>query len=181
MGRISSVERSRFKEEIISLLEKDWSYKEIWRYLKARYPGEKIPSYDAIRNFGNKWRREIREAVKTDEIRREVVAREVRSSILAAQQLRRNLEMCAEGLQALWDEWLRTRDYSKLRDLTNLITSANRSIELLLKFQEEISEMPLTEEEIFDRIMYCIQDFPVEYIQKLKKRWEEFEQLQGSR
>jgi hypothetical protein len=174
MGRQSHVEKSPFLDEIIQCLEKGWSYKEIYRYLKARYSGERIPSYYSIRNFGRKWTREIRKAVALDEKRQSIISREVRSSVLAAQQLRKNLEMCAQGLEALWSEWLKTRDYLKLRDLTNLITSTNRSIELLLKFQEEISEMPLSEDEILDRLLYCIRDFPPDLVTKFRERWEEY-------
>ena len=167
---------SPYVEEIDQMILADWDVTEIVRLLKGKYPHEILPSYDSILRHKNLHVQEyINRGVKGSKARQSKIDDEIKSSILAAQQLRKNLQMTSEGLKQLWEQWLATQDYSKLKEVANLITAANKSIELLLRFSAEIAESKMTQTEVFNRLMWCIDDLPIDMIQKVKERWEKYE------
>jgi len=165
--------RSEFVKEIDQLILSGWTYKEILRHLKTKYPDKVIPSYDSLREHGkNHVHAMIERGVESNKEREKMIKKEIQSTIIAIKQLNRNLQMTSEGLEQVWSEWSRSKSPSALRQLGDLITNTNKSIELLLKFSDQVTKGVLTEEEIFDKIMFCIRDFPPEYIKMFRDRWE---------
>ena len=62
------------------------------------------------------------------------------------------------------------------KDLSRLIASANKTIELILKFKNEIEGAATSEDEIFDRLMYAIAILQPDTIDMIRQRWDEYVQ-----
>lgn len=176
MPRVCDTCKSPYLLEVDEMVLAGWDVKEIQRVLKSKYPGNKLPSYDSLRNHARLHVEDVIDrGVESNTALKRQIRNEVKASILAATQLRKNLSIASEGLDQLWSEFIHTRDTRQLKQIGTLIGQVNKSIELLLKFQKEISQSQLTEDEVFERIMYCISEFPTEYVIKFKEKWEEFE------
>lgn len=168
--------RSEFVREIDQLILSNWTIKEIRRYLVGKYPDKRIPSYDSIRNHSVYHVREmIERGIESNKQRERMIRQEIQTTILAIRQLNRNLQMTSEGLELIWSEWTRTKSPSALRQLGDLISNTNKTIELLLKFSDQLTGTQLSEDQIFERIMYCIRDFPADLVKLFRNRWEEYE------
>lgn len=147
-----------------------WDNKEIYRYLLGKYPGQVIPSYDSICNHARKHvKDEISRALKNSKQRDKIIREEIRGSIEAVEQLKRNLKMVSDMLKEIFSDGLEDRNARK--ELANLIGTANETINLLLKYQEKVDQKVLSEDEIFDKLMRCVYDFPEEYVNKMIERW----------
>lgn len=174
MPRSCDTCNSPYVADIDKMILGGWKIKEISRYLKGQYPGKKIPSYDSLTNHANKHVNEmIERGIESNLERKRIIREEVSKSVNVARQLHDNLIMLSDGLTALWQEWSVSRNWNRLKEIGTVINSINRTIELLLRFQGELNEDQLTEDQVFSRIMYCIRDFPTEYIMKFRDRWEE--------
>ncbi len=162
--------KSPFCGEIDGMILAGWDNKEIYRYLLGKYPGQVIPSYDSICNHARKHvKDEISRALKNSKQRDKIIREEIRGSIEAVEQLKRNLKMVSDMLKEIFSDGLEDRNARK--ELANLIGTANETINLLLKYQEKVDQKVLSEDEIFDKLMRCVYDFPEEYVNKMIERW----------
>ena len=164
---------SPHRKEIDELILKGWTLKEILRTLKAKYPDEKLPSYNSLKNHARYHVRDpIKEALEMNKEREKVIKRELKASMKAVELLRKNLERLSEILEKAWEEGIESS--KKRKEIGTLIWRANQTIELLLKYAEKVEGIQLSEDEILDRILYCIADFPPNLVEKFKERWDRY-------
>jgi len=151
-----------------------WDYIEIYRTLKGKYPDEKIPSYSSIRNHALKHVEEYTErAAQHNEKMQEIIRQKIHSSADTVDQLLQNLEMSSKSLSSLWEEWSITGNVKLLSEISSMMRLSNSTINLLLKYSEQIEEKEMTEEQVFKKLIMCMRDFPPEYIKKFRERWLE--------
>jgi len=159
-------------EEIDKMILKKTEIKEIVRYLKGRYPDEVIPTYDSIKRHARLHVKELmKRAIDYNKEKDAIIRKEIKDSILAAQILRGNLEKLSKMLA---DTWEKIEEPKARKEIGTLIWRANQTVEILLKFADKIEGVKMTQDDILERLLYCIADFPPEYIEKLKDRWEKY-------
>ena len=166
---------SPYREEIDKLMVAGWNNREIERFLKGKYPGNKIPTYESLRSHkANHVEAIIEKAVNSNQFLQKKVRNEIKGTIQTAEQLRSNLSIISISLKDLWDGFQDNRDPSKYRTLTGLIAAANKTIDLLLKYQEEISKTSVSEEEIHDKLFYAISGLDEESFNRVYERWNSY-------
>jgi len=68
---------------------------------------------------------------------------------------------------------LNSKERKEVRDI---IRSINSTLELILRYSDRIKQDPtVDEEEIFHKIVKCIEDFPREYQTQFARKWRSFE------
>ena len=145
--------------------------KEIWKYANEHY-GENIGYYSFVRHFNNHVESVIQEMKKASKLREKILQEEIKKDIRIAKQLTRNLEICAQKIESKLQQGdLSPKDEKILLDY---LAETRLIIEELLKWSNKINIQP-EEENIFERIIYCMQDFPEELIMKFKERWDNYE------
>jgi hypothetical protein len=153
-------------------LEENKSIKEIWEYANKVY-NENI-SYSAFqRHFRYHVEEIIKASKRASRLRTRVLREELYKDIKIAQQLRRNLEICSEKIESLLKQERLSREDEKT--LLDFLGETRQTINLLLQWSSKINIEPMSEEKIFERIIACMSDFPIEYIQKFKERWNAYE------
>lgn len=166
---------SPHREEIDKLLLAGWRVKEITRFMKGKYPDENLTSYDSLLNHKrNHVEALIDRSVESSRLLQKQVRENIKSTIQSAEQLRDNLAFVSLSLTELKNDWNDNRDPSRYKTLATLITSANKTIELLLKYQEEISKNAVSEDEIYERLIFSLTPIPVEFYDVVMKRWVDF-------
>lgn len=166
---------SQYVDEIDSMIMAGWKFKEIYRYLKGKYPDdEKLPSYDSIKYHArNHVEGVINRAATSSRARKKAIEKEIKSSISSAEQLRKNLHYISQALIEFWEN-RDPGDTKDIKDLSKLITTANKTVELLLKFQSQIQDKGESTEDVYERLMFCLHDFPADKIDLVIERWEKY-------
>lgn len=166
---------SPHREEIDKLLLAGWRVKEIARFMKGRYPDQSLTSYDSLLNHKrNHVEAFIDRTLESSRLLQKQVREEIKGTIQSAEQLRENLGFVSLSLTELKTDWNENRDPNRYKTLATLITSANKTIELLLKYHEEITKNSISEDELYDRLVYSITPLETEQFDMVKKRWDEF-------
>jgi len=163
-------------DEIDSMIMAGWRFKEIYRYLQGKYPDDKkLPSYESIRYHARTHvEGMVKKAATSSRARQKAIQKEIKASITSAEQLRRNLHYISQALIEFWDN-RDPEDTKDLKDLSRLISTANKTVELLLKFQSQIQEKGETSEDVYERLMFCLHDFPSDKIDLVIARWEDYD------
>ena len=171
MGRVCNVCRSlhRTEYEHMRFVERK-SIKEIQEYAKEKY-GEDIGYYSFVRHFNNHVEVYLNELRKSSQLRQKVLRESIRKDIQIAQRLTRNLEICSNKIESLVQSASLSKDEEKV--LLDYLAETRLIIEELLKWSSKIQLEP-AKEDIFTRILYCMEDFPPELIEKFRERWENF-------
>jgi len=166
---------SPYREEIDELIREGWEYKEILRYLKGKYPNAKLPSYDSICNHArNHVKGEIERALKSNQQLQRKIRTEIRATAEAAEQLRENLILLKTMIQRAKEQGVSTPE--DRRALTSLISETNQTIRLLLQFSEKVDRSSMSEDDIYDRLMYAISGLDPKIQYEIAKRWDEYSQ-----
>jgi len=149
--------------------KKNKSIKEIWTYASS-VKGENINYYVFQRHF-YKMMDGLDAVHKSSKLRNDIIEEEIKKDIEISQRLRRNLEICADNIEK----------YAKRDDLTveeeksllDFIGKTSLIIDELLKWSKQLDFKPKSED-IFEKILYCIHDFPEHLIEKFKERWSSY-------
>lgn len=165
----------QYVDEIDSMIMAGWKFKEIYRYLKGKYTDDKkLPSYESIKYHArNHVEGVMKKAAASSRARARAIQKEIKASISSAEQLRKNLHYVSQSLDQLWQH-ADMEDATTQKRLTSLISSANKTIELLLKFKSQIQDKGEQVEDVYDKLMFCIHDFPSDMIDKVIERWENY-------
>ena len=146
---------------------------DIQKYAKEKY-GEEY-SYSTVQRHFQKHVKEIVEKrLKSELAHSEYLKTKLKENLQVAERLVRNLRICDEQLQAAIQVGVSNLTPDEKKILLQYIAEIRQTVELLLRWSEKIQTEPLKEEDIFERILFCLQDFPPELIQKFKARWVEF-------
>lgn len=98
-----------------------------------------------------------------------LVKEEINTTISIVRKLNKNLEVCSEKIDSL------LKEPSPNTELLRFLSETRMTISELRSFMKEFNIKSLDEKEnIFNRILYCFKDFPIEYLEKFKARWEEY-------
>ena len=153
-----------------------WKVKEIERYLKGKYPKKILPSYDSLRKHKTNHVDEIIDkSVESNKHLQKAVRTKIRATITSADQLVASLNMVSISLKTYWGEFSNNTDPGKYRVLTNLINSANKTADLLLKYQEEINKNAVSEDEVYARLVWSLAGLPPETFNRIKDRWDTYD------
>jgi len=180
MGRICKVCWSPHRPEYDEKIIQGWEIKEVWRRLAIAKYNEKF-SYESMRKHAkNHVKALIRSSIEASKLRQKTIDEEIKKSIEVSTQLRRNLQLCNDQLEALKD----LSNPDTRREIRDIIGKVNQTVELLLRFSDKITEhqsrVP-TEEELMDRLRYSLQDIPWEYAGKILERFENYERIKEAK
>jgi len=148
---------------------------QIQKYAEAQY-GEKY-SYSTLQRHFSKHVKPVVEAkLKTARAHEEYIKAQIRKDIEIAKRLTRNLQILDDKIKEFLDAG-ESLDPKEKQVLLQYLAEIRQTIELLLKWSDRIQTEPLDEEEIFERILYCLQDLGPEQLKQFKKRWVEYNLL----
>lgn len=162
MGRVCLVCQSLYEDEYSKLYGLGRGITDILNYARKR--GDTF-SYNSLARHlkshsGNR-------QVSTGKDREKLLKEELWSTINIIRKLNKSLEICSNKIDSL------VRENSP--ELLKYLGEARMTIETLRNFLKDFNITELDEkEDIFSRIIYCMRDLPVEYLDQFRNRWEEY-------
>lgn len=174
MGRTCSVCNSIHKAEYERMrFEEGKNIKEIWIYARSKY-NEQF-SYHSMQRHLLHAKQYVQASIEVNKLRKKVIEESMKKDIEIVTRIERNLGICDrvinESTTSIKENEVLTEEIIKV--LFQGLTETRHIIELLLKWQKQINLQP-KESDIEDRIMYSIQDFPLELKKKFLDRWESY-------
>jgi len=154
-------ERMRFKE--------NRTIKEIWLLSQSR--GENI-GYYAFQRYFKKLQNELDTVKKSSKLRQKIIEEQLKKDIEISQRITRNLQICDRLITPLIEKETLTKEDAKI--LFEAMTETRLIIDQLLKWHKELNISP-KESDIEKRIMYCLQDFPLDLKKKFLERWNMYD------
>jgi hypothetical protein len=112
----------------------------------------------------------IEHAVKSSKFREEVIKAQIKKDVLIATQLTEALEICRNKIQEKLK--LKDMDESDEKLLLEYIEEARLIIEALLKWSKELKLEQDTSQNIENKIIECMKDFPPDLVQLFLERWK---------
>ena len=171
MGRDCRVCISPNRTKIDDLRTKGLEVKKIWRIIQIEYK-EDIPIHSLHYHFRNHLENIIQEGIKASRFREEQINKHISQGIEAARVLMTNLEKCAEQYKLLGE---RIDDPEVRREIRDIMSRSNQTIELILRFLEKVESKPVDKgEDVLQKIIHCMQDFPRDLIVKFSERWDNY-------
>jgi len=161
-------------------VEKRMRIKDIWLYAKCKH--NETFSYSAIlRHMRNHVQSLIEEQKKAVRLRKKHIEQEIQRDIAIASNITKNLQICNDQIKRI-RERLETEGLSKeLGDIAlKWLGESRLIIELLLRWSDKIKPELEGKEDIEDRLYYALKDLPFDYIEQVKKRWDEWKQIKHS-
>lgn len=175
MGKLCLVCRSIHRDEYDKRLNDGWEIKEVWRYARREH-NEKF-SYQSMLNHFHKDVEDIIDAhKKADKIRKDIIEKQIEEEILVSQELRNDLAELSNQLKLLKNKEL--TDPQARKEIRDIIYASARVIELSLKFADKLEFKPrLSEEEIYDKVIKCMNkaEIPYDLIMKFMDEWDSYE------
>jgi len=178
LGRQCKVCYSLHRKEYEELrLKKHLKLSEIQEYAWNKYR-EKLSIGTLSRHFRFHVEELLQAQLEASKLRTSVLREEIHKDIKVARALRENLEILNEQLMRVSE-----MDSPEQRnEARQIISKINDTIELLLKFSDKIKlEESVSEDEIYERVVYALEPLPNEYVMEFKKRWDEYPKVKGSK
>jgi len=175
MPRNCNVCISSHLEEIDNMILDGWEVKEVYRTLKGKYPNENLPSYDSLCNHAKEHVRHDNVRQQQIEVRKKkAIEKEIKASIQAVEQLSKNLTMVSKMLRLAWEAEGALSNQAARKELSDLIWRTNQTVELLLKYSEKVDKKELSEDDIFNRLLYCMSGLPSDTVNLIMSRWDTY-------
>jgi len=153
--------------------EEGKNVKEIWIYARSKY--NEPFSYHSMQRHLLHAKQYVQASIEVNKLRKKVIEESMKKDIEIATRIERNLGICDrvinERAASLKENDMLTEE--DLKVLFQGLTETRHIIELLLKWQKQLNLQP-KESQIEDRVMYSIQDFPLELKKKFLDRWEAY-------
>ena len=144
----------------------------IWRLSKTDYK-DNINLHSFYYHFQNHLENIIEEGVKASKFREKQIEKEIYQSIEAAMALRQNLVLSNKQLEMLKDKM---DDPEVRKEIRDIMFKSNQTIELILRFIDKLQSRPKdSTENVFEKIIFCMKDFPPELILKFTERWKDYD------
>lgn len=171
--RTCKVCTSNHRDEIDELIRNGWELKEIYRTIKGRYPTEKTPSYKSICYHARYHVRQLTSlTTELQKRRQQIIEQEMKASVQAVTQLKTNLQIVSDLLQKAMQEGI--DEPKKREEIGMLIWRANQTIEMLLKYQQQIEHKDVSEDVILQKLLFCLSDVDPATVEKVIQRWNMF-------
>lgn len=165
-----SVELSPYRDEYERMrFEQNRPIKEIWALSRSR--GENI-GYYAFQRYFRKVQRELDTVRESSKLRKKVIEEQLKKDIEVSQRITRNLEICDRLIQPLIEKKELSKEDARI--LFEAMTETRLIIDQLLRWHKELNISP-GESDLEKRIMYCIQDFPLDLKKKFLERWSTYD------
>jgi len=166
-GQLCQVCKSPNVAEYDKLLLEGWEIKEVWRKAVTEY--NESFSYESMRGHYHRDVIGIIEAKKKrDRIRENILEEEIQKDIVVAQQIRNDLELLNNMLNTIKEN---IEDKESRREILSIVSKIHDTLELLLRFADQLQLKPrITEEELYEKFIKAMSDFPSEYIMKFMER-----------
>lgn len=167
MGRRCKVCDSLHVADYDQKILSGWVVKEVWKYAMREH--QMIVSYEAFRNHANNCvRGMVQESRYASRLRQKKIDEEIQRDIQLVKQLTDNLSLCNEQVSKLKD----VEDPEARGEVREIIGRINQTVDLLLKFSDKLNIKPaVSEDELYDRVVRCMEDFPPEWILKFREKW----------
>ena len=152
-------------------LDKGMYVKDIWRYAVTKY-GENI-SYPA---FSRHFRYHVKQALeiqkKLDRERQALIRKYLQKDLYIAEKLSDHLEEIEERIA----EKCRKKELSPQEEkmLLKWLEEARLTIDQILRWRDKLEFPEISAEDIGDKIVECMKDFPPELIEKFLERWKQY-------
>lgn len=171
MPKLCRVCYSKHRDEYEDMFLRGIPIIKIQQYALEKY-NEKY-SYTSMHRHLTKHVKAVVEArVKSEVAQDEYIKAQLEKGGEVAKRLINNLKICDERIRELLQSELSQEDK---KILLQYLGEVRQTIELLLRYMDRIQLKREDENAIFNKILYCMQDFPVEFLEKFKKKWIEYE------
>jgi hypothetical protein len=107
--------------------------------------------------------------VSNREDRDKLLKEELGSSVNIIRKLNKNLEVCSSRIDSLLE------GSSPNSELLKFLGETRMTIQTLRNFMKDFNIKEIDQkEDIFNRMLYCMHDFPPDIIEKFSTRWNEY-------
>lgn len=112
--------------------------------------------------------------------RKEVLRDDIHEEIQMSKALKSNLQFLNDTLSKKKKQLqllpIDAVDKEELKMVMDMVYKINQTIELMLKFSDKLEiETQNNPDVLLNKLMYCMEDFPLEYVEKFKERWDDYE------
>lgn len=166
MGRYCLVCQSPHVDEYNKLRLAGKPIKEIWAYSVNQY-NEVLKYWNFAKHFQHV-EEVVESSIKEDKLRQTVIRENVKKDIAIVRRMTANLEMLNDKIQEKKD--LVSVDDERL--LLGYLAESRMVIEQLIKWGSKL-ELSVDDNEIYNRILKCMEDFPADLVEKFIIRWKE--------
>jgi len=147
--------------------------KTIWRQAKLKF-NEEIPYTSFVNHFRRHVEYVVKERVKSSKLREQIITEEIKRDIRIAKELTRNLDLCNQMINSLKTQ---LDDPEKYKLMLDVLSETRLIIEQFLRWGSKLRlEFEEEKEDVWDRIKFCLKDFPPDLIYEFTMRWEQYEQ-----
>jgi len=172
MGRVCFVCNSPHRSEYDKMRLDGKSIKEIHAFSHNTYNENHLEYFHFQKHFMNHVTVLVDEQVKASKLRDQVVKEYIKKDIEIARQLHKNLEIVADKI----DEKSKNMDNPNDEEMfLKFATESRMIIDQFLKWGEKLS-LQETDEDVFDKILKCMANFPPDLIQQFIERWKTYGQ-----
>lgn len=162
MGRNCLVCQSLYEDEYSKLYRLGKKTSEILKYSKGKGDSFSYNSLSRHLKFHSR-----NKQVSNREDRDKLLKEELRSTINIVRKLNKSLEICSSKIDSLMNE--------NSPELLKYLSETRMTIETLRNFLKDFNIKEIDQkEDIFNRIIYCMKDFPSNIIEEFERRWNEY-------
>ena len=135
---------------------------------------EEIGYYSFVRHFRHT-KVQLDELKKSSKLRNKIVEESIQKDIAIVQRIQQNLDICDQLIGGFVDEGkLRELDPDDFKLLFTAMSQCRLVIDQMLKWRKDVNVQTNTTD-LFEKILFCMNDFPLEQIVKFKERWEAYD------
>ena len=172
LGRICFICNSPHRAEYDQMKLDGKPIKEIHAYSHNQYQENHLEYYHFQKHFANHVEVLVREQEKAGKLRDQYVKEVIKKSIDIGRRLQRNLELVTDKIEEKaqhMDNPIAEEMFLKFVGESRLI------IEQFLKWTSKL-DLEESSEDTMKKIMYCLQDFSPDLIEKFIERWKSYGQ-----
>jgi len=164
MGQKCLVCQSLYEDEYSKLYGMGKKVSEIFSYSRGK--GDTF-SYNSLARHFKKCSKNRR--VSDPKQRDALVKEEINTTISIVRKLNKNLEVCSNKIDSLLE------GSSPNSELLKFLGETRMTIQTLRNFMKDFNIKEIDQkEDIFNRIIYCMKDFPSSIIEEFERKWNEY-------
>jgi hypothetical protein len=173
IGRECRVCASSHREEYDKLRFVDnMQMKDIWRTADDTY--HEGLSYDSFKHHFRHTKSYIQEIRNSSSMRNKIIEESIQKDIEIVKRITRNLDICDQLISRFLENGkIRDLTPEDLKQLFSTMNEARMVVDQMLKWRKDVNVESDTGD-IYEKILFCMKDFPLEYIQKFKVNWESY-------
>jgi len=164
----TSIHRAEYEE---MRLKQHLTYREIIQIAKNKY-GERFTNRCLSNHFNKHVEEYLKASIKSAKQRSQLIKESLEKNIAAVNLITKSLQELDSQLERVINK---PDDPDARKESREIISKIDDILNTALKYSEKLGvEETVTDEEIYDRLLYSIEPLDVDDIQTVKKRWKEY-------